>query len=58
VNEVAASGEPVVITKNGKPVAQLGPVAAAWWGRTAIYPTGAGPPPLTIGIAQQDPAPT
>ncbi|MGH6921872.1 MAG: type II toxin-antitoxin system Phd/YefM family antitoxin [Geminicoccaceae bacterium] len=26
MDEVAASGEPVVITKNGKPVAQLGPV--------------------------------
>lgn len=28
MDEVAASGEPVVITKNGKPVAQLGPVAS------------------------------
>mgnify|MGYP001185423035 CR=1 FL=1 len=25
MDEVAASGEPVTITKNGKPVAQLGP---------------------------------
>jgi prevent-host-death family protein len=28
MDEVAASGEPLVITKNGKPVAQLGPVGA------------------------------
>ena len=28
MDEVAESGEPVVITKNGKPVAQLGPVVA------------------------------
>jgi prevent-host-death family protein len=28
MDEVAASGEPVVITKNGKPVAQLGPVVS------------------------------
>lgn len=26
MDQVAESGEPVVITKNGKPVAQLGPV--------------------------------
>ena len=26
VDEVAATGEPIVITKNGKPVAQLGPL--------------------------------
>lgn len=26
MDEVAETGEPVVITKNGKPVAQLGPV--------------------------------
>ena len=26
MDEVAESGEPLVITKNGKPVAQLGPV--------------------------------
>jgi prevent-host-death family protein len=29
MDEVAATGEPVVITKNGKPVAQLGPVGPA-----------------------------
>jgi prevent-host-death family protein len=28
MDEVAVSGEPVVITKNGKPVAQLGPVVS------------------------------
>ncbi len=28
MDEVAQSGEPVVITKNGKPVAQLGPVVS------------------------------
>jgi antitoxin (DNA-binding transcriptional repressor) of toxin-antitoxin stability system len=27
MDEVAESGEPVVITKNGQPIAQLGPVA-------------------------------
>jgi prevent-host-death family protein len=27
IDEVAATGEPIVITKNGKPTAQLGPVA-------------------------------
>jgi prevent-host-death family protein len=27
MDEVAATGEPLVITKNGKPVAQLGPVS-------------------------------
>jgi prevent-host-death family protein len=27
MDEVAATGEPLVITKSGKPVAQLGPVA-------------------------------
>ncbi|HSA79586.1 MAG TPA: type II toxin-antitoxin system prevent-host-death family antitoxin [Geminicoccaceae bacterium] len=26
MDEVAQSGEPIVITKNGKPIAQLGPV--------------------------------
>lgn len=29
MDEVAATGEPLVITKNGKPVAQLGPVPRA-----------------------------
>jgi len=28
VNEVAETGVPLVITKNGRPIAQLGPVAA------------------------------
>jgi prevent-host-death family protein len=28
MDEIAVSGEPVVITKNGKPVAQLGPVVS------------------------------
>jgi prevent-host-death family protein len=27
MDEVAESGEPILITKNGKPVAQLGPLA-------------------------------
>jgi prevent-host-death family protein len=27
MDEVAESGEAIVITKNGKPIAQLGPVA-------------------------------
>jgi prevent-host-death family protein len=34
MDEVAVSGEPVMITKNGKPVAQLGPVAR---GRKGIW---------------------
>ncbi len=29
MDEVAATGEPLVITKNGKPVAQLAPVGPA-----------------------------
>ena len=29
MDQVAESGEPVVITKNGRPVAQLGPVGRA-----------------------------
>ena len=29
MDEVAATGEPLVITKNGRPVAQVGPVAPA-----------------------------
>jgi antitoxin (DNA-binding transcriptional repressor) of toxin-antitoxin stability system len=28
MDEVASSGEPIVITKRGKPVAQLAPIAA------------------------------
>ena len=28
MDEVAESGEPLVVTKNGRPVAQLGPVVA------------------------------
>jgi prevent-host-death family protein len=33
MDEVAESGEPIVITKNGKPVAQLGPVTRkSLWG--------------------------
>jgi prevent-host-death family protein len=28
INEVAETGVPLVITKNGQPIAQLGPVAA------------------------------
>jgi prevent-host-death family protein len=35
MDEVAASGEPLVITKNGRPVAQLGPVGGerkSTWG--------------------------
>lgn len=28
MDEVAASGEPIVITKRGKPIAQLAPIAA------------------------------
>jgi prevent-host-death family protein len=27
MDEVAATGEPLVVTKNGKPIAQLGPVS-------------------------------
>lgn len=28
MNEVAISGEPIIVTKRGKPVAQLGPVVS------------------------------
>jgi prevent-host-death family protein len=37
MDEVAASGEPVVITKNGKPVAQLTPAPASARPRKPVF---------------------